>query len=39
MKFICYVQVFQDTSVYGASASQLLNLDMSEFCLFSQTHV
>ena len=39
MKFICYVQVFQDTSVYGASASQLLDLDVSEFCLCSQTHV
>ena len=39
VKFICYVQVFQDTSVYGASASQLLDLDVSEFCLCSQTHV
>ena len=39
MKFICYVQVFQDTSVYGASASQLLDLGVSEFCLCSQTHV
>ena len=36
---LCYVQVFQDTSVYGASASQLLDLDVSEFCLCSQTHV
>ena len=39
MKFICYVQVFQDTSVYGASVSQLLDLGVSEFCLCSQTHV
>ena len=39
MKFICYVQVFQDTSVYGSSASQSLDLGVSEFCLYSQTHV
>ena len=36
---LLYVQVFQDTSVYGASASQLLELGVSEFCLCSQTHV
>ena len=34
-----YVQVFQDTSVYGAIASQLLELGVSEFCLCSQTHI
>ena len=34
-----YVRVFQDTGVYGASASQLLELGVSEFCLCSQTHV
>ena len=39
MKFICYVQVFQDTGVYGSSASQPLGLGVSEFCLSSQTHV
>ena len=39
MKFICYVQVFQDIGVYGSSASQLLDLDVSEFHLYSQTHV
>ena len=36
---ICYVQVFQDTGVYGTSASQVLDLGVSEFCLCSQTHV
>ena len=36
---ICYVQVFQDTCVYGSSATQVLDLGVSEFCLFSQTHV
>ena len=39
MKFICYVQVFQDTGVYGSSTSQLLDLGVSEFCLYLQTHV
>ena len=29
------VQVFQDIGVYGASASQLLELGISEFCLCS----
>ena len=33
------VQVFQDTGAYSASASQLLELGVSEFCLCSQTHV
>ena len=36
---ISYVQVFQDTGVYGPSASQVLDLGVSEFCLCSQTHV
>ena len=31
MKFTCYVQVLQDTGVYGLSASQLLDLGVSEF--------
>ena len=39
IKFICYVQVFQDTGVYGSSTSQLLDLGVSEFCLYPQTHV
>ena len=39
MKFICYVQVFQDTGVYGSSTLQLLDLGVSEFCLYPQTHV
>ena len=33
------MQVFQDTDVYGTSASQLLELGVSEFCLCSWTHV
>ena len=39
IKFICYVQVFQDIGVYGSSTSQFLDLGVSEFCLCSQTHV
>ena len=39
MKFICYVQVFHGTSLYGLSASQFLDLGVNEFCLCSQTHV
>ena len=35
MKFICYVQVFQDTGVYGSIASQFLDLGVSEFYLCS----
>ena len=31
MKFICYVQIFKDKGVYGSSASQLLDLGVSEF--------
>ena len=34
-----YVQVFQDTGEYGSSASRLLDLGVSEFCLCYQTHV
>ena len=30
---LLYVQVFQDTSVYDASVSQLPELGVSEFCL------
>ena len=32
---ICYVQVLQDTGVYGSSTSQVLDLGVSEFCLYS----
>ena len=39
MKFICYVQVFQDIGIYDSSVSQLLDLGVSEFCLCLQTHV
>ena len=39
MKVFVYVQVFQDTGVYGVSASQLLELDVSEFFLCSQTYI
>ena len=36
---MCFVQMFQVTSIYVPSSSQLLDLGMSEFCLCSQTHV
>ena len=36
---ICYVQVFQDTGVYGTSASQVLDLGVSEFFLYFQTRI
>ena len=36
---LLYVRVFQDTGVYSASASQPLELGVSEFCLCSQTHI
>ena len=36
---ICYVQVFQVTSIYGTSSSQVLDLGVSKFFLYSQTHV
>ena len=38
-KVYCYVQVFQDTGVYGLSASLFLDLSVSEFFLYSQTHL
>ena len=36
--FVC-VRVFQDTGVYGASASQLLELGVSELYHCSQIHI
>ena len=36
---ICYVQVFQDTGVYSSSASRILDLGVSKFCLYSHAHV
>ena len=36
---MCFVQVFQVTSIYVPSSSQLLDLGMSEYCHCSQTHV
>ena len=36
--FVC-VRVFQDISVYGASASQLLELGVSELYHCSQIHI
>ena len=36
---ICYMQVFQYTGVYGSSASQILDLGVSELCLYSYAHV
>ena len=33
------VRMFQATSVYSASASQLLKLGVSEFCLCFQSHI
>ena len=36
---ICYVQVFQDTSVYSSSASHFLDLGVSKFCLYSHSHI
>ena len=35
----CFVQVFQVTSIYVPSSSQLLDLGVSEFCHCSQTQV
>ena len=35
---MCFVQVFQVTGIYVPSASQLLDLCVSEFCHCSQTH-
>ena len=34
-----FVQVFQVTSIYVPSSSSLLDLGVSEFCHYSQTHV
>ena len=36
---MCFMQVFQVTGIYVPSASQLLDLGVSEFCHYSQTHV
>ena len=36
---MCFVQVFQVIGIYVSSASQLLDLGVSEFCHYSQTHV
>ena len=36
---MCFVQVFQVTGIYVSSATQLLDLGVSEFCHCSQTHV
>ena len=38
-ELICYVQVFQVTGIYGTSSSQVLDLSVSEFCLYFQTYV
>ena len=36
---MCFVQVFQVTGIHVPSSSQLLDLGVSEFCHYSQTHV
>ena len=36
---MCFVQVFQVTGIYVPSASQLLDLGVSDFYYCSQTHV
>ena len=36
---MCFVQVFQAIGIYVPSATQLLDLGVSEFCHCSQTHV
>ena len=36
---IYFVQVFQVTGIYVPSVSQLLDLGVSEFCHYSQTHI
>ena len=36
---MCFMQVFQATGIYVPSATQLLDLGVSEFCHCSQTHV
>ena len=36
---MCFVQVFQATSIYVPSATQFLDLGVSEFCHCFQTHI
>ena len=36
---MCFVQVFQVIGIHVPSSSQFLDLDVSEFCHCSQTHV
>ena len=36
---MCFVQVFQVRGIYVPSATQILDLGVSEFCHCSQTHV
>ena len=36
---MCFVQVFQVTGIYVPSATQLLDLGVSEFCHCFQTHI
>ena len=36
---MCFMQVFQATGIYVPSATQVLDLGVSEFCHCSQTHV
>ena len=36
---MCFVLVFQATGIYVPSATQVLDLGVSEFCHHSQTHV
>ena len=36
---MCFVQVFQAIGIYVPSATQVLDLGVSEFCHCSQTHV
>ena len=36
---ICFVQVFQATGIYVPSATQFLDLGVSEFCHCFQTHI
>ena len=36
---MCFMQVFQATGIYVPSATQVLDLGVSEFFHYSQTHV
>ena len=36
---MCFLQVFQATGIYVPSATQLLDLGVSEFCHCFQTHI